>query len=70
MSAEHDPLCHIMLPVKGGCAFCGFIARVRADEQQKARQRVEEAHFCIVDECPPRICDTWFAAARAAGGDA
>ena len=41
----HDPLCHIMLPIRGGCRFCAFIATVRADERQAAVQRVEALGF-------------------------
>ena len=79
MSAEHDPLCGQFCDGKppkcrgGDCTLCDevdcscrLIARVRADERAKARQRVEAlgcGDFCA---CAIRIDH----AAAAAGGDA
>ena len=42
---EHDPLCRrakIMESLMEGCPECSLIDRVRADERERAAERVEE----------------------------
>lgn len=76
MSADHDPLCVHSLPVVSPMDFhlenpcdCDLIARVRADERQRARQRVEAlASMYHPHDEPPMVYA--HDAAAAAGGDA
>jgi hypothetical protein len=81
MSAVHDPLCGQFCDGKppkcrgGDCTLCDevdcscdLIARVRADERQRARQRVEALYDD--HDWPNSISDRDRVAAAAAGGDA
>lgn len=69
MSADHDPLCPSQYQWMTYCPNCDLIARVRADERQQARQRVERCYR--VAGFPVLGAVVWIEdAAAAAGGDA
>lgn len=38
---DHDPLCPALYPNVNGWCMCAFIAGVRADERERAAQRLE-----------------------------
>ena len=67
---EHDPMCGRENGANNSACYCDLIARVRADERVKARQRVEG--FCTGHySADPCTCAVMVAkAAAAAGGDA
>lgn len=67
---EHDPMCPTM--IHGiDCDACDLIARVRADERERAAERVEAAHAGSADEneCTESIYAWNLAADAARGGD-
>lgn len=64
---EHDPLCFIEPnPLARECRTCDLIAKVRADEREKAAQRVES---CVNKFKARDFNDAVYACAAAVRGE-
>ena len=53
----HDPMCHTVIWTPDVCPRCKYIARVRADERERAAERVlalDHWDYCDDHDCRMR----------------